>query len=866
MRTRKTRLFAILPLLLAFTMAAIPTPASAGPDLVKLVFHYQRPADDYTGWNLWLWKNVTTGTDSPVSTTGLPFNGQDSFGKILTVDVTGMASFENLGFIVRLNDWAAKDVDLDRFITNVNANGVAEVWIIQGDPTIYTAVPSTQAKLLSAKIDDFSAVAVAINKKITLTGTGNEDFLIDNGLSVTSVSALSGTAAGTTLVSLKLSADIDLGKKYRITHKTLGVVDAIPGNIMNTEAFNTRFLYTGNDLGNTYSAGKTAFRVWAPTATQVSLVTYASATALAASGVETEMKSSANGTWVATLDGDKKNTVYTYRVKFGTVVNEAVDPYVRATTVNGDRGVVVDLSKTNPTGWNESKPKFSGRATDAVIYELHIRDLSMDKSSGIPDAQKGKYLALTQTKSKNSSGAPTGVAAMKNLGVTHVELLPIYDFASVDELNPTFNWGYDPENYNVPEGSYSTDPKNPTLRITELKSAIQALHNQGLRVNMDVVYNHVYDVGSFSQELIVPGYFFRKNPDGTLANGTGVGNEVASERPMVRKFIADSVNYWASEYNIDGFRFDLMGIMDITTMNLIRKNLTAIDPTIIMIGEGWNMGNSLPSDQRATQVNAAKLPGIAVFNDQIRDGIKGSVFESAEVGFASGSLTNTNDVRAGIVGNIDMGKALVNKWTSIDPAQSVSYVESHDNLTLYDKLSASVVGAPSAKLGSLARYSSSIALLAQGVPFIQAGQEFLRSKDGDTNSYKSSDAVNSLKWDLATKNASTVAYFKGLLAIRAAHPIFRMKSASDVKKNLIFIKESPDLIAYSLNGAAVKDSWKSVVVIHNSAAKNTTVTLPNKGKWSVVVQGSIAGLKPINIFTGGSVSAPAQSTLVLVQR
>ena len=866
MMTRRFPKLMILPLLLAFALAAIPVPANAGPESVKLIFHYQRAGDDYTGWNLWLWKNVSAASgDKSVSETGLAFNGADSFGKILTVEIPEMSNFENLGFIVRLNAWAAKDIDADRFITNFNSAGVAEVWVVQGDTNIYTSLPTIQDKLISAKIDEFKSITVATNRKISLTGKGDEGFQINNGLKVTSVQALNGSSSSASLLSLKLSGEIDLGNKYRVTHPTLGTVDVIAGSVMNSKEFNTRFLYSGNDLGNTYTIQKTFFRVWAPTATEVILVTHASDASLAAAGVETQMNSAANGTWVATLTGDRIGTIYTYRVKFGTTVNEAVDPYVRATTINGNRGVIVDLNKTDPAGWKNAKPKFSGRATDAVIYELHIRDLSMDKSSGIPENHKGKFLGLTDLNTKSSSGAMSGISAIKNLGVTHVELLPIFDFASVDEGNPTFNWGYDPKNYNVPEGSYATDPANPTKRITELKSAIQSLHNQGLRVNMDVVYNHVYDAGTFSQELIVPGYFFRKNADGTLANGSGVGNEVASERPMVRKFIADSVNFWASEYHIDGFRFDLMGLIDLTTMNLIRKNLSAIDKTILIIGEGWNMGDLLPSSERANQLNAVKLPGIAMFNDQIRDGIKGSVFEGANLGFATGSITSAADVRTGIVGNVNFGKSVTNKWTSISPSQSVSYVESHDNLTLYDKLSASVLGVDTLKLASLARYSSSISLLAQGVPFIQAGQEFLRSKGGDSNSYKSSDAINALNWELASKNASTLAYFKGLIALRAAHPVFRMSKAADVKKNLTFIQLAPDLIAYSLNGKNMKDSWKSVVVIHNSGLQSAIVSLPKKGKWNIVVQGASAGVKPINSLTGNSVAAPAQSTLVLTQ-
>ncbi len=856
----------VLPLLLALLASAIPAPANAGPSTVKLIFHYQRSGDDYTGWNLWLWKNVTAPSgDKAISENGVAFNGEDAFGKVLTIDIADMSAFENLGFIVRLNAWAAKDIDADRLITNFDANGRAEVWIMQGDPKVYTSVPSTEAKLRTAKIDEFNSITVATSRKIPLVGKGAEGFQVNNGLTVTSVQALNGTASSASLLSLKLSGAIDLGNKYTITHATLGVVDAIAGNIMNSNEFNARFHYLGNDLGNTYTPAKTAFRVWAPTATGVTLVVHASDSTVASAGVETEMKPDVNGTWVATLTGNQNGVIYTYSVKFGLSANEAVDPYVRATTVNGDRGVVVDLSKTNPSGWNNIKPKFSGNSTDAVIYELHIRDLSIDKSSGIPAAHQGKYLALTDTKTKNTLGGKSGVSAIKDLGVTHVELLPIFDFASVDENNPTFNWGYDPKNYNVPEGSYSTNPKNPTSRITELKRAIQSLHNQGLRVNMDVVYNHVYDVSTFSQEQIVPGYFFRKNPDGTLANGSGVGNEVASERPMVRKFIVDSVKFWASEYHMDGFRFDLMGLIDLTTMKQVRKELTAIDPTIMVLGEGWNMGDVLPSEVRSTQVNIAQLPGISVFNDQIRDGIKGSVFESGDLGFATGFIYGSIDVRAGIVGNIKYGNFVTTKWTSSDPSQAVNYVESHDNLTLYDKLSASVIGASNSKLKSLARYSSSIALLAQGSPFIQAGQEFMRSKDGDSNSYKSSDAVNSLKWDERNKNVESVEFFKGLIAIRAAHPAFRMKTTAQIKANLKFVKVSKNLIAYSINGKAVKDSWNSIVVIHNSGLKSEKVMLPTKGKWNIVIQGSVASLKPINSFVGNSVAAPAQSTLVLTK-
>ena len=627
--------------------------------------------------------------------------------------------------------------------------------------------------------------------------------------------------------------------------------------------FAAKYTYTGNDLGNTYSATSTKFRVWAPTAIAVTLVTYEKADSQLASGVEVAMTSDINGTWVTTLTGDKNGLIYNYRVTLDGANNEAVDPYVRATTINGERGVVVDLSKTNPAGWSKTKPKFSGKPTDAVIYELHVRDLSMDASSGISAPNKGKFLAFTELNTK-SGGVATGISAIKDLGVTHVELLPVYDYASVDEAAPTFNWGYDPQNYNVPEGSYSSDPRNPTARITELKSAILAMHKVGLRVNMDVVYNHVYNSNTFSQNLITPGYFFRTDENGTLTNGSGCGNDVASERSMVRKFIVDSVKYWASEYNFDGFRFDLMGLMDIKTINEVSAALKAIDPTIIIIGEGWEMG-TLPQELRASQTNISKLSNVAHFNDQLRDGLKGSVFKAADTGWATGKSTAVGDIYPGIAGNTLYNPAFLNKWVTGSPAQSVNYVEAHDNLSLADKLTASVKGISPTGVAQISQFATSVAFLSQGIPFMQAGQEFLRSKNGDENSYKSDDATNSLKWGTKLKYAATVNYYKGLIALRAAHPAFRMSTTAAVKANLKFLKGSDSVIAYTLNGKAVGDKASTIVVIHNADAAGATVTLPNAKKWNIVAKGSQIGTKVLQVLSAGKVVVPGQSTMVLTQ-
>ncbi len=787
MRTHNiSRRIQVVVALIAIFGCTLPAIASAMPATVNLTVHYQRPGGDYQDWNLWIWKNLTSGADVDVNSNGITFTSADDFGKIATVRIEGMDKFENIGIIVRKGAWDSKDMGDDRFISNIPDSGNVEIWLRQGDPTIHYSIPTTP---------------------------------------------------------IPKNPAIELTKLY------------------DSPEFTAKYTYTGNDLGVTYTKASTKLRVWAPTAKAVSVVTYKEADSPSSSGTLIKMTYDTKGTWVATLKGDQNGTVFNYRVSVNNTVNEAVDPYVRATTVNGTRGVIVNLDTTDPKGWNSSKPKFSGRPTDAVIYELHVRDLSMDPSSGIPAKNKGKFLALSDLNTSNN-GQKTGVAAIKDLGVTHVELLPIFDFATVNENFPTFNWGYDPQNYNVPEGSYSSDPTKPTARITELKSAIMSLHKAGLRVNMDVVYNHVSNANTFSQNLIIPGYFFRRDDNGNLTSGSGCGNDVASERPMVRKYIVDSVKFWATEYNMDGFRFDLMGLMDIQTINEITTMLKKINPTILVIGEGWNMG-TLPSEKRANQLNIAQLPGVAHFNDQIRDGIKGSVFDAADNGFATGKFTAKMNVLAGIVGNTDYSTGIITKWTTTAPGQSVNYVESHDNMTLVDKITASVKDAAPADVAQLSRLASSIPFLSQGVPFMQAGQEFLRSKGGDPNSYKSSDLVNSLKWSTQGTHATTVKYFKGLIALRKAHPAFRMTTTDLVRKNLKFLASPEGTIAYSLNGAAVNDSAGTLVVIHNANTTAQTISLPKTGSWSVHVEGDRAGTALLRKLSGDSVVVAPRSTLVI---
>jgi pullulanase len=854
---RRRTPFMVLAAIVVASVFGSGLPSHAASDH-QITVHYFRYNADYTGWKMWFWPRGGNGAD-------FNFTGDDSFGRTGTFIVPASAGLD-VGLIVKKGNWDSKDVSADRYLTDWDSSGNAEIWLVQGDSVIHYSAPNVGPSIRSADAAGFDTINVSLSRPMTPVAGAN-GFALTGGSgapAVASVVAVGGTAGSSTMVQLKLSSNLQFGTNYTLSQPDYGQVAVNMSNLFDSKSFADKYTYAGDDLGNTYTPAQTKFRVWAPTATRVELLTYATATTKDTDAVAHTMTSDVNGTWVGALDGDQNGTVYAYRVYVNGKINVANDPYERASTANGGRGVVVDLTKSDPAGFAaQARPAFSGKTTDASIYELHVRDLSEDASSGISTANKGKYLALTELNTHASDGKTlTGVSAIKALGVTHVELLPVFDFASVDEWKPTFNWGYDPDNYNVPEGSYSSNPDDPYSRITELKQAIQSLHGQGLRVNMDVVYNHVSNPASFSEELIVPGYFFRHEPDGSLANGTGVGNEVASDRSMVRKFIVDSVSYWAKQYHFDGFRFDLMGILDVGTINAVRAALNQIDPTIIVLGEGWNMGDVLPDAQKADQPNLPNMPGVAAFNDGIRDGLKGSVFNSGDKGWATGKTGTSDAVKAGIVGEIMYSSLVAGTWGDVQPGQAVNYVECHDNLTLYDKLMASTK-LPATDRTKVFQLTSSIPILAQGMPFIQAGQEFLRSKLGNDNSYQASDAINSLKWNQRTKNMTTVNYFAGLFALRAAHPAFRMDTAAAVRANLKFVNQARGVISYSLNGTAVGDSANTIFVAHNPNKVAVKLTLPASGTWQILVKGDKAGTKSQGTVKGNSVSIAAYSTLVL---
>ena len=609
-------------------------------------------------------------------------------------------------------------------------------------------------------------------------------------------------------------------------------------------------VYTGNDLGAVYSPKMTRFKVWAPEAESVKLNLYKQGEG--DNLIEQHiMKKSANGTYVFEKQGDCNGIYYTYTVVNHGEEQEAVDPYTKAAGVNGQRGMVINLAKTNPQGFEMDGYRNLEHITDAIIYEGSVRDFTMDESSGV--FHNGKFLGLTEANTTNHFGEATALDYISGLGVTHVQILPAFDFETVDEKNQKaqYNWGYDPDNYNVPEGSYAVSPYDGAVRIQEMKQMVLALHSRGIGVIMDVVFNHTYRRDDSNLQKIVPGYYYRSDETG-YTNGSGCGNEVASDRPMVQKLIVDSLIYWAKEYHIDGFRFDLMGVLDIDTMNVIAERLKEIRPDIYLYGEGWNGGpSSLAEEKRAFKASAKKMPGIGMFNDDIRDTIKGSVFYDDHLGFVNGGTHLENALRYGITGavahpQVDYDAYGSKPWAK-EPGQSINYVSCHDNYTLWDKLSVSCPEASEEKKKAMNRLCAAIVFTSQGVPFIQAGEEFLRSKPLPEkkgfaeNSYNMPDAVNSIKWDNIHEYPDMIAYYKGLMALRKAHPVFRMQSEAEMTQNLCFLSDTPEnVVAYLLKGKGADDTPENILVIFNGNDEEILYNLP-EGKWKILVDDKTAG-------------------------
>ena len=842
-------------------------------DSLKVNVHYYNYDESYDTTEALAWKSKAAPGSYPLVET-------DAYGAVYHIGLAGEDKEGELGFTI-YNDGNA-DSTKDRTVDLSKASGnVLDVYTVEGKSDVWYS---------AEEVDKTPAILTAefsqgTTKQIDVTLSQTIDTADENTYTKFKVTDETGTSYKVhhiwnenpgVLKSTKVVLDepVSLSHTYTITYDNWHACDVDITGAFSSESFEEEYAYDGDDLGAIYTKEKTNFRLWAPTASKVELNLYE-----AGSGdclIETvPMTADEKGTWVYEKAGDMNGVYYTYNVTVGGETNEAVDPYAKAAGVNGKRGMVIDLDSTDPEGFeSDTRPEFKNM-TDAVIYELHVRDLSADSSSGITNT--GKFLGLTETGTKNSEGISTGLDHMKDLGVTHVHLLPSFDYASVDESSSDsqFNWGYDPQNYNVPEGSYSTDASDGSVRVEEYKEMVQTLHENGIRVIMDVVYNHTFSSEDSNFQKVVPDYYYRKNGE-AFSNASGCGNETASERAMVRKYMVDSVVYWATEYHVDGFRFDLMGIHDIETMNAIREALDEVDPSIIIYGEGWTSGDStLDSTQRALKANTKNLTNIAAFSDDIRDALKGNVFDALDKGFVSGKEGMENDIKYSVVGSTENEQVDYDAYEksngawSPSPSQTINYVSCHDNYTLWDKLATSNPEDSVEDRIKMNNLASAIVFTSQGIPFIQAGEEMLRSKpleDGtySSNSYNLSDKVNSLKWDDLSKYQEVYNYYKGLIAFRKSHGAFRMTSTEEVQNNLKFVDGlDANVVAYTIDNSPNGETAESVFVVYNANKEAVSVTLP-EGNWDVYVNGEKAGTEVLDTVSG-KVEVSGISAMVLTK-
>ncbi len=822
---------------------------------------------DYTGdletAAFWIWPEGGDGQGYPVEA--------DAYGCKVVVNLP--ENVTRVGFIACYgctstsgSTWigGTKDVDADRFI-DMTARRVT-AYLKSGDPNIYFSKDGggsldTVKEISIAGITSFNTIKYKINtvKKVTSL----DQIKVMDGTRQVEVLSLSTLNNEVNNGVITLGEDLDLSKTYTLEIEGFGTKTVVPTTVFDSEEFLANYVYDGDDLGAVIQDdNSTTFKVWAPTASKVVLNLYT-----AGNGVDAyaslDMSKATKGVWELNVPDAGHGTYYTYSVTTCIGTQMAVDPYAKAAGVNGDRGMVVDFGRTDPAGWGSDKVISLDKYTDATIWEVHVRDFSNTISAS---KYPGKYLAFTERGLTNSAGVSVGVDYLLKLGVSHIHLLPVYDYASVNEMNPGFNWGYDPKNYNVPEGSYSTDPYNGEVRIHEFKQMVQSLHASGLGVIMDVVYNHTYESNS-NLNKVVPYYYYRFNASGDNSNGSGCGNDTASERYMYRKYMVDSVSFWAEEYNLDGFRFDLMGLHDVETMQAIEKAVHAINPNAIIYGEAWTMSTATYGNTvLATQSNLNKITAtagsagaVAAFNDAIRDGLKGSVFDAKGQGYINGAYAaNALKIQFGIQGgatNNGVG------W-SIPGAAVINYMSAHDNNTLWDKLHLSNPDNTNEELLAMNRLGAAIVMISKGTPFWQAGEEMLRTKlnaDGtfNENSYNASDAVNNMDWESlvpGTDAYNMMLYYTGLIEMRQTYEIFRSKG-DDVSITFEALPGGGMAVKY------VASNGEKAIVLINPTETADTFTL--EGSWNLVANGTQAGASFLDNLSG-QVTVDARSVLVFV--
>ncbi|GAA0180683.1 type I pullulanase [Clostridium sediminicola] len=669
-----------------------------------------------------------------------------------------------------------------------------------------------------------------------------DEIILINGTLHIKISKISVIKDG--YYNLSLSNKINIKFESTLIFKNI-TLKLSYSSLFKSEEFN-KIYSTDKKLGYSYTSSCTEFRLWSPAATSVSLLLYKTGDSDIKETPEKYDMYEENGVWTIKLYRNLKNYFFNYKVKVYDSQREVVDPYTPAVGINGMRGSILDLKDTNPVNWEKDLYIQNNQITDTVIYEINIKDITSNKNSSI--LNRGKYLGLTENNTMSIYNQKTGFSHIKELSITHVQIMPFYDFSqsSIDEKNPIqYNWGYDPVNLNAPEGVYSTDPFDPKTRILELKSMIQHFHNNNIGVIMDVVYNHLFKLEESNFYNIFPKYYFRYYNSNEPSNGTGCGNDTASENVMMRRFIIDSVCYWAKEYHIDGFRFDLMGIHDIETMKEVYSALKKINPNIIIYGEGWDLNTNLPTNKRATINNSKKLPEIGFFNDYFRDILKGNIFAPYDKGYVNGKPHLEYVVKNCILGSIGYN---CNHQKFLNPTQSINFISCHDNHTLWDKFQLNSQEFNIDEKKQLVKLANVVLLTSQGVPFLHSGMEFCRTKKGVENSYKSPDEINSIDWKRKADFKDVYEYTKGLIKLRLAHPAFRIASSHLVKQSIEFIDNVPEnVVAFFIKNYANNDEWKNILIIYNPNKHSVNINLPYKSIFHQVVNKYYVGEKPIKV-------------------
>ncbi len=851
----KLRKFLLTLLLSIMTIFAIDTTSILASTASTLVIHYHRYDDDYTDWSLWLWPNEGEGTD-------YQFTSTDDFGAVATIDLsnTNLDGSNSVGILIKDSTGSSwiKDFDADRFIDMTSSNTV-HAYFLQGEE-FFSYVSEDQEtcdptdpnpflcsiNLSGAIIDAFVTEDLKIKYYSSEEVTHTDIKVYENSVEVPFTSSISGTNG-----ELTLSNSFNMEATYALEITANSETDS---KVLNRKfdydstAFESNFGFDGT-LGHEYTDTETTFNLWAPLSSEVELNLYnvGHRTSQRSDGEnapyeEHVMSHIGKGVWQVTLPGDMHGKYYTFDItNNGSETTDIQDPYGVSFGLNGQRSMVLDLESTDPIGWNtDSGVDGYTNPNEAIIYEIHVRDLTSSSSWGGPSEYSGKYMGFTvegTTYTNESTGVTvsTGLDHLIELGITHVHLLPTYDQDGWnDEANFSFNWGYNPQHFNSPEGGYSTDPYDGTVRVNEYKQMVMTLHENGINVINDVVYNHVANGGGYSMNQILPYYFSRVN-NGNWSNGSGVGNETATERYMVNKFIVDSVKYWAEEFHIDGFRFDLMAVHDYENMNNVANAVEAIDPDIFVYGEPWGGGTiDLPGDQQAGKQNLYRMPLIAAFNDEFRNALKGSP-DGTDQGYVSNGY-GIDKIMNGIKGNV----------IGTTSSQSINYVSAHDNLTLYDKLLKSNGYNQYLYYEDMdyqQRLASSVVLLSQGIPFLHGGSDFLRTKYGNHNSYEAPDSVNQFSYVKKANYVDTFEYFKGIIEIRKEFDSFKMTDRNDINNHLSFLYPE----GYGMIGYRLTKNNEDILVYHNPGVQQNDVSLPS-GAWKLIADRDQAGLESLGTF------------------